>query len=184
MDPVSHPFRRHLAGAALATLLAIAPAGAALADSGTELLAALAGNWTARGMVRESAASAAEAVVCRTSSSLARQGTQLKNTGKCAGAQAKVNVAGALSYSTATGLLTGNLLTTGDGQGSTSTTGRPSSTGVQLKTVSSDARGAVVARGTVDIALTGDTSYTLRVVLTEAASGKRYTAADMTFTRR
>lgn len=184
MDPVSSAFRRRLPAMALATLLTIPPAGAALADSGTDLLAALAGNWTARGMVRESAGSAAEAVVCRTSSRLARQGTQLKNTGKCAGTQAKVKVAGSLSYSTATGLITGNLLTTGDGQGSTSTTGRPSSSGVRLKTVTSDARGTVVARGTVDISLGGANRYTLRVVLSETTSGKRYTAADMTFTRR
>ncbi len=173
-----------LAVALAAALASLTPARPALADPGDALLASLSGIWKGVGTIREGADRAAERIRCRTTGTLERNGTILKNSGQCAGTQAKVNVAGTLSYSPETGLLTGNLLATSSRDGTTSSRGRATDRGARLSTVTTDARGTVVARGAVTITLSGVNRYTLQVDVTEATSGKRYRAADLTFIRR
>ncbi|PLX37472.1 MAG: hypothetical protein C0606_03985 [Hyphomicrobiales bacterium] len=172
-----------IAACAIAALSAAAPVPAS-ADAGTDFLAAISGSFKGRGVVRESADKAPENVICQLTSTLARDGTLLKNSGKCAGAQAKIKVAGSLGYLANTGQLTGSLLTTGSQDGTTKSTGKPTGSGATFTTVTFDNRQTVIARGKVTITLKGKSSYRLVVSVTEVSSGKTFTAADFTFNRR
>ena len=169
-----------LATIATATFVIAPPS---FADSGTDFLKTLVGEWKGRGVMQAKPGSKPEAVICQFKSRLSQNGRRINNSGFCAGAQAKANVSGSLSYNPSTRKFTGQMLSTGSEEGRSTSTGVLSGKTLSLRTVRFDNRQKVLSRGVVRVVVSGR-SISLRTTETMAATKKRYTSTRLNLKRR
>ena len=174
----------HLVRLAATLVLVALCHGPASADAASAFLDALNGSWKGRGTVQNKADSKPEAVICRIKNNRSGSGRKLASSGICAGAQAKANIAGRLSYSADTGLFTGRLLSTGTDDGATNSSGTVTGSTLSLKTVRFDKRQNVIARGVVRITASGGNRFVIESTETEVRTNRRFQSARITFERR
>ncbi|MCW2306472.1 DUF3617 domain-containing protein [Rhodobium gokarnense] len=174
-------FRRIL-GPAAGLLMTAGIASPALADAGTDFLAAIAGAWQGRGTAQTKVESEPEAIICRIESALSDSGRKISNSGACAGAQGKAKIAGSLSYNPDTRLFTGRFISTGDGDGTATSSGALAGNTLRLKTVRYDSRQNVTSRGVVTITPEGS-GFTIEAVETDVATGQSFSSLKVSFSR-
>lgn len=169
---------------AVAAMIAATPAGPSLADAGTDFLQQLAGTWKGRGVMQTKPDSEPEAVICRFTSRLSKNGRRIDNRGQCAGAQAKVNVAGSLSYNPSTGKFTGRMLSTGSKDDESTSSGSLAGNSLRMKIVRFDTRQIVISRGTVVVTPTGGDGLTLEATETMADTEQTFISSHLKLRRR
>jgi len=180
MDRISRRITR--LGAAF-ILLSFTQMPTASADAGTEFLKALSGKWKGRGTVQNTADSKPEAVACSIGNTLAGS-NKVTSSGACAGAQAKAKVAGTLTYNPQSGGFSGRLLSTGSGEGTSTSRGTLSGKSLRLQTVRFDNRQNVIARGSVRISLQGNDTLVIVSDETEVKTNRRFTSGNITLKRQ
>ncbi len=169
---------------AVAAPVFVLPAGKSLADAGTEFLQQLAGTWKGRGIMQTKPEAKPEAVICRFKSRLSQNGRRIENSGQCAGAQAKVKVAGYLSYNAATGKFTGRMLSTGSKDDESSSSGSLAGNSLRMKIVRFDTRQNVISRGTVVVTPTENAGLTLEATETMAHTNRTFVSSHLKLRRR
>lgn len=169
---------------AIVAILTFIVPGTAFADTASAFLQKISGGWKGRGIMQTKPDSRPEAVICRFKSNLSANGRRISNNGVCAGAQARANVAGSISYNPSTRRFTGRMLATGNSDGRSSSSGTLSGNTLSLKTIRFDNRQTVISRGSIRITSLGDDKMLIESTETVAKTNKTFVSSRIELRRR